>query len=626
MKISHKVGLAAATVLLLSCGLLSLWQVHEVRASLREQAEANIRESGATLARQIEHWLNARLALVDMVSQTVDADFGDAQIQRAFERPLLGQSFLLVFGGLERDGARITNTPSWNPPGWDARTRPWYRLARESKHAVLTAPYPDVATGQILISAVGKLSDRGRFMGAFGGDLSLKAVSDAVNTLNFNGAGYAFLMARDGAIIAHPDAKRFGQPYAGLFGGQRPALERAPRVVDVGQTRLIVSFVPLSGVKGVDWYVGVVLDEAAVMREADALSTRAAVGTAAGVLLSLLILAALVARQLRPLSRLRDSLRELNQGGGDLSRRLPENGRDEIAGLSAEFNRMLESLQSLIGDVAARARAVRAASSQSAQEAEHAAAQLHEQMGEIDRLAAAMAAMSATALEVARHAGEAAEAAVSARAETETGAAVVARTATAVGLLAEETADTRRAIVELSRQSRDIETILTTITGIADQTNLLALNASIEAARAGEAGRGFAVVADEVRALASLTQSSTHEIRGMIEQLQQGVGLAEARMRATSEAAAGGAAEADSAKASLSRTREAMDRIDTLNRQIAELARGQSAAAGEIDRNTRHIRDIGHALDEGARQQAGHCAAVAEQVEQQDERLSRFAL
>lgn len=79
------------------------------------------------------------------------------------------------------------------------------------------------------------------------------------------------------------------------------------------------------------------------------------------------------------------------------------------------------------------------------------------------------------------------------------------------------TTDTAIIARTTGNRSREIRTIVDTITKIAEQTNLLSLNAAIEAARAGDAGRGFSVVADEIRKLAEQSASAAEEIKGRVE-------------------------------------------------------------------------------------------------------------
>lgn len=624
MKVSHKVALFASIIIAISFAAFSWIQYNTVRAALYDKAEQNTYEATSVLGDQITNWLNAKLKLIDMMAQNIDANFSPETIQSTFDAPLLKDEFILIFGGLDTDGERITNDPNWNPTGWDARKRPWYPYAKENDRAVLTDPYSDAVTKEILISAVANLSDRGEFKGAFGGDLSLKTVSDALNTLNFHNTGYAFMVNADGNIISHPDAELNGQAIGTLFDGQTPDFATELHESTSNGETVFVAFHKLEDIYGSEWLIGVVLNKSLVMAEANQFGLAALIATIISALICSAAIYFTVSHQLLPLENLRKSLIEINSGNGDLTKRLTISRNDEFGQVSNDFNQFIAYLQTLITNIKQVTAEVRNNSEHISGSASASSAGLEKQLYELDQLATAMHEMSATAQDVALNAQHAADSATRADEAVGTGVEIVSRTSESIGLLASDMENIVSTINDLAGFSDNIASILTVITEIADQTNLLALNAAIEAARAGDMGRGFAVVADEVRALASRTQQSTEEIKDMIQQLQSGVKNAEGVIMNSRDMATqtqGIAGEADTA---LQAIRDNIQEINQMTIQIATAAEQQSATSEEINRNTTNIRDLSQSASENAKAQETNCHAMSDLTRRQDSELSKF--
>ena len=165
------------------------------------------------------------------------------------------------------------------------------------------------------------------------------------------------------------------------------------------------------------------------------------------------------------------------------------------------------------------------------------------------------------------------------------GEQVVEKTVSSIQNLATGVIEASSTVAELEQDSQQIGKILEVIQSIAEQTNLLALNAAIEAARAGEQGRGFAVVADEVRTLASRTQDSTEEIRGMIDKLQQGALRTVEVMHRSRQYSDNSVNCAELAGNALSSITCSVAQISDMNTQIATAAEQQSSVAEEINTN-----------------------------------------
>jgi len=346
VKISQKVPLMASAIVITAFAVFSLLQYNSVRAAMVDKLESNVAETSVVLSNQITNWLSSKLALINMMAQTINADFSRETVRKTMENSRLKEEFILNYAVLETDGELFINTSTWSPPdGWDGRERPWYPLTRSGEGAVLTEPYTDSVTKDILISMVAGIKDRGVFMGGLGGDLNLKTVSDAVNTLNFDNTGYAFLFDADKNIISHPNAQLNGKKLGAVFTEGIPVLSEKLQELTVGGKAVFVKFTPLKDLRSKAWLIGVVLDKAKTMEDVNGLRISAIIWMLVSGLVSSLILYLTMSRLLlTPINNLILAADEISRGKLDVVIRETDRN-DEIGLLAKAFERMGVSIR-----------------------------------------------------------------------------------------------------------------------------------------------------------------------------------------------------------------------------------------------------------------------------------------
>ncbi|MCK5164025.1 MAG: methyl-accepting chemotaxis protein [Desulfobacula sp.] len=238
-----------------------------------------------------------------------------------------------------------------------------------------------------------------------------------------------------------------------------------------------------------------------------------------------------------------ESLKDVAQGEGDLTKRIDIKSKDEIGELSQWFNIFIEKLQVMISDISKSSQAL----SQFANVTKEQSAQISDNSDNMSNVTETVTAsttqMSSSISSISEVVGKASDNLDIVASSTEEMTATIneiAKNAETARVMSVETGqkieEASLHVNQLGKDAKQIDTFTESINEISEQTNLLALNATIEAARAGEAGKGFAVVAGEIKELARQTAAATKDIKGKIDNIRNSTNITVDEMTSISKA------------------------------------------------------------------------------------------
>ncbi|GGE55226.1 hypothetical protein GCM10011391_37820 [Pullulanibacillus camelliae] len=220
-------------------------------------------------------------------------------------------------------------------------------------------------------------------------------------------------------------------------------------------------------------------------------------------------------------------------GNGNLSYRVPLEGKDELAQLATAFNQMAANMEETITKVTEAADHLSSSSQNLAaisEETNAQAVEVNEAVQQVGVGAQTQAAHLEESMNLLTKVSRAVEdtQSISEQMQQQSTKAqdANAKGITVVNVLQESSAkflDVAKTLIGdiqgVAQQSEEITSIVKIIQDISKNTDLLALNAAIESARAGEAGHGFAVVSQEIRKLAVRSKNETSNIQTVIGEI-----------------------------------------------------------------------------------------------------------
>lgn len=482
------------------------------------------------------------------------------------------------------------------PADYDHKVRPWYIEAMANKDkAIITDPYISKTTGDHVIGISQVIKDG---TGVIHFEVKLETLANVTKDIKIGRDGFIGVLGKDQSFVIHP-TREIGTKLS----------EESPHMKmyqsDTGQYKYIDNDKPKQMTfmtnPETGWKITGTWYDNEVVQEAQPIFKTTVLVIIVSLVIGLILVFFIVASIIKPLKTLMIASEKISEG--NLTERISIKSHDEIGQLGNSFNKMADSLQTLLEEVNYTSQQVAAASQELSANAEetmvansHITKAIQEisngsqtQMESMTETKQAMVESSQGLQQISEAAASMSESASEVLLESKQGNQVIEQTITQMHSINVAVKDTASVVRELGDSSKEIGKIVEVISDIAGQTNLLALNAAIEAARAGEHGKGFAVVANEVKKLAEQSHHSSEQIAGLIDEIQKKTNHAVDVMEKGTTEVHSGMEIVNEAGNAFKRILHSIEQITHQADEVSSATEQISASTEEITASTDHL-------------------------------------